>query len=320
MVRALAHDAEGKLSAAERIVLHEDIWASIRVGREPVGDYLAFAQGLQGDRNRAVMEDVLGQLDYIGRYLVTDNDRDSYRAWMRQYLTPMLTDVGWEPKAGEGDERAALRLRLFRAAGYDARDPQVLAAARKLADKALDDPSSVDRELAFGAMSLAALNGGDDLYDRLLAGVKTSKSPEEYYLHLFTLADFSDPKLLQRTLDYAITPDVRSQDALGLISNVMDQPAGEKLAWDFVLSHWDAVQKAGGPFASAEVVGATSSFCDAHMRDQVEQFFAAHRIEAAERTYRQSIERINNCVDLKSRQEPQLASWLGQHGSSAGGK
>ena len=90
-----------------------------------------------------------------------------------------------------------------------------------------------------------------------------------------------------------------------MISDVMRNPAGEKLAWDFVLTHWDAVEKVGGPFASAEVVDSTSSFCAANMRDQVVDFFAAHKIEGAERTYRQSIERINNCVDLKSQQEPQ---------------
>ena len=78
-------------------------------------------------------------------------------------------------------------------------------------------------------------------------------------------------------------------------------------------------EKAGGPFASAEVVNATSVFCDAGMRDQVTDFFTAHKVAAAERTYKQSIERINSCVDLKARQEPQLASWLGQHGT-AGGK
>jgi hypothetical protein len=55
------------------------------------------------------------------------------------------------------------------------------------------------------------------------------------------------------------------------------------------------------------------------MRDQVTEFFTAHKVPAAERNYRQSIERINNCVDLKSRQGTQLASWLGQHGT-AGGK
>ena len=56
------------------------------------------------------------------------------------------------------------------------------------------------------------------------------------------------------------------------------------------------------------------------MRDEVTIFYDAHKVEAAERTYHLAIERINNCVDLKSQQEPQLASWLGQHGSTVGGQ
>ncbi len=319
-VKALASDAESKLTPAERIALQSDIWASVRVGREPVGDYLAFARGLQSDRDRAVLQDVLDRLNFIGNYLVTDSDRDSYRLWLRQYLNPMLKDVGWEPKPGESDEQKALRSRLYGALGFDARDPEVMAQAQKVADKALANPDSVDRELAFGAFGVAALNGDQAFYDKLMAALKNPKSPEEYYLYLFTLGQFGNPALLTRTLDYAVSPDVRSQDALGLIARVMHNPAGQKLAWDFILAHWDAVQKAGGPFASAEIVGATQSFCDAHMRDQVTDFFSAHKIAAAERTFRQSIERINNCVDLKSQQEPQLSSWLGQHGSSASGQ
>jgi aminopeptidase N len=320
VIRAFAKDAESKLSAAERIALQADIWASVRVGHEPVGDYLAFAQGLGSDRNRAVMEDVLGRLNYIGQYLVTDRDRESFQVWLRQYLTPTLNEVGWESKPGESDEQRTLRARLFNSLGYDARDPEVLAQARKTADKVLDDPASVDREIAGAALALAALNGDEAFYARLMTALKNPKSPEEYYLYFFTLPQFDDTKLLERTLDYAVSPDVRSQDALQLVTSVMRNPEGEKVAWDFVLAHWDAVQKAGGPFAAAQIVGSTSSFCDAHMRDQVVDFYAAHKVEAAERTYRQSIERINNCVDLKSQQEPQLASWLGQHGASAGGQ
>ena len=299
--------------------MQSDVWASVRVGREPVGDYLAFAQGLQADRNRAVQEDVLGRLDFIQRYLVSDSDRDSYRAWLRQYLTPAMKELGWEPKPGESDEQRTLRARLFNALGYDARDPEALAEARKIADKALADPSSVDHELATGAFSLAALNGDAAFYDKVMAALKNTKSPEEYYIYFFTLPQFGDTKLLQRTLDFSISPDVRSQDALQLVTGVLDNPAGEKLAWDFVRQHWPELEKAGGPFASAQIVNATSVFCDAGMRDQVTEFFSAHKVAAAERTYKQSIERINNCVDLKSQQEPQLASWLGQHGT-AGGK
>jgi aminopeptidase N/puromycin-sensitive aminopeptidase len=228
--------------------------------------------------------------------------------------------VGWEPKPGESDEQKTLRTRLVNALGRDARDPDALAEARKIADRALADPASVERGMASGALALAALNGDESFYDRVMTATKNSKVPEEYYMYFYTLPEFSDPRLVQRTLDFAVSPDVRSQDALGLITTVLGNPAGQKLAWDFIQSHWDAVLKAGGPFASAQVVNATNTFCDVRMRDQVVDFFAAHRVEAAERTYRQSIERINNCVDLKTQQEPQLASWLGQHGSSAGGQ
>jgi aminopeptidase N len=319
-VRALAKDAETKLTPAERIAVQNDIWASVRVGKEPVGDYLAFAQGLQADPNRAVVEAVLGRLNYIGQYLASDRDKDEFRAWLRQYLAPLMKEVGWQAKPGEADEQRILRSRVFGALGYDARDPEALAQARKIADKVLADPASVDQEIAGSAFGLAALNGDPEFYDKVMAATKAPKSPEEYYMYFYTLPQFSDPKLLAKTLDYAVSPDVRSQDALGLVTSVLGNPAGQKLAWDFIQSHWDEIAKAGGPFASAQVVGATSGFCDVGMRDQVTTFFAAHKIEAAERTYKQAIERINNCIDLKSQQESQLASWLGQHGTAGGSK
>ena len=318
-VRALANDAETKLSPGERISLQNDIWASVRVAREPVGDYLAYAQGLQSDRNRAVLEGVLGRLNYIGQYVVNDSDRDSFRAWMRQFLSPIMKEVGWTPKPGESDEQRTLRSRVVTALGQDGRDPDALAEARKIAEQVLSDPSNIDHQLAGSAFPVAAVNGDSDFYDKVMAGLKNPKSPEEYYLYFFTLPQFTDQKLLQRTLDYSISPDVRSQDALQLVTGVLGNPDGEKLAWDFIRQHWSEIEKAGGPFASAQVVAATSTFCDAASRDQVTEFFAAHRIAAAERTYKQSIERINNCIALKQQQEPQLASWLGQHGN-AGGK
>ena len=60
----------------------------------------------------------------------------------------------------------------------------------------------MDRELAFGAFGVAALNGDQAFYDKLMAALKNPKSPEEYYLYLFTLGQFGNPALLTRTLDY----------------------------------------------------------------------------------------------------------------------
>ncbi|HXM60960.1 MAG TPA: M1 family metallopeptidase [Terriglobales bacterium] len=317
-VRSMAKDVETALTPAERIRLLSDIWASVRVNREPIGDYLAVAQGLQTDRTSAVLSEMISQLDYIGEHLVNDSDRESYELWVRQLLTPAAKEVGWEAKPGESPDQRSLRARLLHALGYTARDPEVEAVARKLTDQALQDPSSVDRELLFGALPVAARNGDSALYDTILARVKSAKTPEEEYLYQQILSRFSDPKLLERTLEYAISPDVRSQDSLRVISGVMRNPAGTKLAWDFVRAHWNEIANLGGAFGGGMIVENTSSFCDAGMRDEVKDFFAAHHAPAAERSLKQSLERINYCVDLKAQQGTQLASWLQTHGSAAG--
>ena len=316
---ALANAAETALTPGERIALLEDTWAAIRVGRQPVGDYLALAEGLKADRNRGVLEEVLGQLAYINDVLVTDSDRESYQAWTRRLLNPIANEVGWDPKPGESDEQKSLRAELLGALGESGHDPDALAVARKLADRVLDDPDSVDGDLANVALALAAKNGDAALYDKVLAKTKAPKTPEVYYLYLGALEKFSDPKLLQRTLELALSSDVRFQDSLGVVSGVMFNPAGEQLGWDFVRTHWPEIEKAGGPFASGQIVAASGSFCDAQKRDEMKEFFSTHKVEAAERTLKQSLERVNYCVDLKASQSPQLATWLGQHANSAAG-
>jgi aminopeptidase N/puromycin-sensitive aminopeptidase len=317
-VRSMAKDAESALTPAERIMLLSDIWASVRVNREPIGDYLAVAQGLQADRTSAVLSELIGQLDYIGEHLVNDADRESYDLWVRQLLAPAAKDVGWEPKPGESADQNSLRAHLMHALGYTAHDPGVEAVARKLTDQAMQDPSSVDRELLFAALPIAARNGDAALYDAVLARLKAAKTPEEQFIYQQTLTRFSDPKLLERTLDYAISPEVRSQDSLLVIADVMRNSAGAKLAWDFVRAHWSEIVNLGGAFGGGMIVGTTSSFCDAGMRDEVKDFFATHHAPASERTLKQSLERMNYCVDLKAQQVRQLSSWLQSHGSSVG--
>jgi aminopeptidase N len=317
-LRAMTKDLETALTPSERIMLLADAWASVRVGRETIGDYLALADGLQGDRNRAVVSELVNQLDYIGEHLVNASDRDSYNLFVRRLLGPAAKEVGWQPKAGESDEQSILRTRLLHGLGYVARDPEAAAVARKIADQALQDSSSVDRELASEALPIAAWNGDAALYDQVMDRLKTAKTPEEYYTYQQTLTQFSDPKLLQRTLDLALTDDVRSQDKLFVISGVMQSPAGERLGWDFAKAHWAEIEKVGGGFGSGVIVQSTSSFCDAGLRDEVKDFFAVHPVATAQRGLKQSLERMNYCIDLKAQQGSQLAAWLNHQGGSAG--
>jgi aminopeptidase N/puromycin-sensitive aminopeptidase len=318
-IRGMSRNAETDLTPAERIELLSDSWASVRVGEQQIGDYLALAEGLQSDRTRAVLEQMAGQVNYISDYLVTDNDREAYEQWVRRLFGPMGKELGWTAKSGDSDETKALRARIMSVLGHAGRDPDVIAEARKITEQGLKDPSAIDHTTAFTAFQLAAQNGDAALYDDLMNRLQQKGgSLEEYYLYFQAISQFRDPKLLQRTLDFAVSPSVRTQDSLGLISSVMQNPAGTRVAWDFVRGHWTDIEKIGGGFTSGEVVGATSVICDAGMRDEVQDFFSTHKVPTAERTLKQSLERMNYCVDLKSRQVPQLSSWLEHQGGASG--
>ena len=317
-VQAISHDAETGLAPAERIMLLADIWATMRAGRTDIGDYLTLAEGMQSDRNRAVVQYLLAQVDYAGVYLVDDSDRPAYQLWVRHLLEPLAHDLGFTPKASENDDQKNLRAAVLHTLGITGADPEVLAEARKQARQALQDPASVSPELVPVFFGLAARTGGTEFYDGIMAKAKSAEIPENYYLYLATLSQFSDPKLLRRTLDYAISGQVRSQDVKGVIGRVMQNPDGRDVAWEFVRSHWPDISRAGGPFRSGDIIGSAGSFCDAEQENQVREFFSTHPTQTSDRLLKQTLERIDYCVDLKSREEDALSAWLGEHSDKAG--
>jgi aminopeptidase N/puromycin-sensitive aminopeptidase len=315
---AMGLKLEKDFTPAERIALVRDAWAAVRAGQQPIGDFLQLAEDLRSERTSAVIQQLDITLEYIGTYLVTDSDQLQYRAWVRGLLGPILAEVGWQPASSEDDNRKTLRAYVIYTLGYTARDPQVLEQAKTLVSKALSNQSMIDPSLVDTVFRLAAVNGDATLYDQVLERVRQNDDLGQYYRYLFTLARFTQPALLQRTLEFSLSSAVRTQDSLRLISTVMDNPAGEKLAWDFVRAHWAQIEKIMGGYNTGGLVSTTGSFCDAGMRDEVKNFFSQHPVPAAERSLRQAQERVNYCIDLKSHASPALGSWLQRSETSSG--
>ncbi len=64
------------------------------------------------------------------------------------------------------------------------------------------------------------------------------------------------------------------------------------------------------------IIRAAGGFCDVGARDDVQKFAAEHNTPAESRSLRTSLERINNCIDLKSAQQERLAAWLRSHAAA----
>ena len=308
---------ENKLTPGERIGLVNDEWALVSAGMTPIGNYLSLVEGLKSDRRLPVVGTYAGRLENIDANMVSDSERPAYRAWVRRLLRPAAKELGWQPISGEGVEQPGVRATVLGVLGRIGRDPEVLATARNLAHRYLADPLSIDPSTADTVVGLAALEGDAALYDDFLAAGKTAKSPEEYYRFLYSLARFSDPQLLTRTLQYSLTPNVRGQDFAGLLGAVMNNPAGTDLTWEFARQHWTEITSKPPGNAGGKVLSFASVFCDARHGQEVKDFFTRQKSDGP--AIQRTVEDIDSCADVKSIQIPNAAEWF-QHRTGARGR
>lgn len=317
-VRALSDAAQTSLTPAERIRLISDEWATVRVNLGSISDFMVLMGSLKSEHNGVVMQQGAGQVQFIADDLITEADRPAFQQWVRDLFNPLARELSWTPAPGDTDDRKTLRAVVYEVLGNAGRDPQTLAEAGKLARMELKKRGVIDASMAGTVFHLAALTGDAAFYDGILAAMPKAQSPEEFYRLAGTLTDFTEPALIERTLKASLTPAIRTQDAPYVIAAILRNPAGRSIGWDFVRGHWAEIDKMMIGFSAGTVIGATGSFCEAEQELQVKNFFAANPVPSAERTLKQSEERIGYCVQMKEQQSPQVATWLGQHAPASG--
>ncbi len=311
-VRAIARTARGSLVPSERLSLLGDQWWMVRAGRHDIGVYLDIASSLAGDDVPSVIEQIGHSLAYTHEDVVQGADTARFEEWIRRRFAPELTALGLPGNASDPDDRQSRRATLLLLVGVTGNSMEVQQRARELALRYIDDRMSVPGTLASIVLNVAAYGGDPMLYDRYMAQLPNlSGKPEEYYRFFNALTSFRDPALVQRTLQFAISADVRTQDTSTLIGGLIGQPWSRDAAWAFVKENWDTLTKSLGVFQGIpRIAGSVGAFCSREKEAEVEQFFKEHPVPAAERTLRQAYERIDNCVAVKERQAPAASAWL----------
>ena len=90
--------------------------------------------------------------------------------------------------------------------------------------------------------------------------------------------------------------------------------ANREQVWQYIQQHWDAIHAVLTPEMGGALVGSTGAFCSEASRDEVQQFFSAHKVASADQEVRHAVERINGCIELRKLQDPNLKKWLEANG------
>ena len=307
-----------ELSAGEETSLVEDSWALVRENRESIASFLSLAQEIVKTGINPVTETIADRINYISEHLINDAQRRPFEQWVRQLLHPTNDTLGWTPKPNEGDDRQALRSTVLYTLGYAGRDPDVLREARRRIDMYLASAKLVDPSLLNTTIQLAALTGDEALYNHYLTRVRTQEGPGgrggDAFGFRVGLTFFPDSVLTKRTLEFATSPEVRTQDSPTLLAVLMRRPWAARDTWEHVKTHWDDLQKTGTFMGLRTIIRSTNDFCDRPTRDDIARFFLeTGRTTANERLGLQSLETIDRCIAMREHQALDLTAFLKEH-------
>jgi aminopeptidase N/puromycin-sensitive aminopeptidase len=275
------------------------------------------AAALAGDDTPPVLEVVTAGLERVEEYIANDENRSAYHQWVAEILTPALSRIdSSESRSGRSSDagrqrQLETRALLLHALGFAARDGEILDDARRRVREYLQHDGEIEPALRTTLVNLAALAGDAELYEHYVVRSREGSTPEERYRFLYGLARFRDPALLRRTVEYAFSEHVRTQDVALLLGAVLDNPAGRDLAWTAIRERWPELHdRLGGFGGTTRLISALSAFCEQTKAREIERFFTGHSTGEASRTLAQTIDRIETCAAMTRTQSPKLTAWV----------
>jgi aminopeptidase N len=308
LLAALLDNLDG-LTPLERYTLVDDAWASVLSGAGDAATFVATVQRFDDERDLSVWERIVGALTQVDRLLAGDA-RTALHSRVAALVGPARAELGAEAAPGEDDRTRTLRGLLLQSAALLADDVAARSRATELLDRFLEHPPSVDPGLASPALAVAATLGDGALHERLVGHFRAADNPQDRQRLLFALARFRDPDAFGRTLDLALSGDVRSQDAPYLLGEAVANRDNGAAAWAFVASHWADIERRFPANSLSRLVGGVRAVRDRVLAHEVAAFLTEHPIPQGELQVRQHVERMWLTVALAEREAERLPQAL----------
>ena len=308
--------------------LENDIFAMCMAGRYHIYDYLDVASICSRTTDYAILADVthnMTTLYHIASRLENTNrtTHDTICHHAAQMATRIFDKTaGWNPKQGEPPSTAMLRgpvIQLLGRLGH----PGILRESAHIAGE-IDEflferkkpvpvhvvlPDLVETVLSVAAWGAATRKAAGVVHDTLVKYHDISDTAESKSRILGAMCGFARPQYLIKTLDYAISSAVRSQDAFIPIVKVSENPCARGILLPWALKNWDAITLKigrGNPLLG-RVVASLANTCGTSDISQIRDHFESNPIPGTERTISQTIERISILDAMRDKMNAELA-------------
>ena len=304
-----------QISEIDRWAIQNDLHSMCIAGRANVKDYLDFADAYIKEDGYLATSDVAHNLSSL-YFRAFDNQklRGIIKPYATTHLNGILSRLGWTPKRGERHTDAMLRGFVISALGR-MDDHNVCQQSHTIYKKLVEAPESILPDIIEPICTVVTWQDSNrskmatQTYEQLVHMYKNAKTAEEKMRFLSTLCGFQTKDMLIRTLDFAMTDAVRSQNVHIPIVKIASNPHGRLVLWPWLKKNWEKLDRKAGrgnPLFN-RIISSISSVADITMESEIKDFFTAHPIPGTERSQEQTLERIRINSAMISRMKIEFA-------------
>ncbi|MFA6392596.1 MAG: M1 family metallopeptidase [Candidatus Paceibacterota bacterium] len=309
----------GKLSVKDRLGVIRDMFALAEGGYISTIEVLEFSLVYKNETEFIVWSEIASGINRVANILGEEKFKNLYDKYVLTLFSHIAKELGWgetpspsghSPLTG-GDKHSQVFLRslaLSMSAHYG--DKKVITEAKKLFKNKAKMPIRADiRGVVY---NIVAASGGEKEWKLFEKLYKEEEFHEEKDRYARALTSFKNKDLLRKTLNFAISRDVRVQDAPFIIVAVWQNSIGKDITWKFIKSNWKIIVKKfgeGGHFLSRVLSPLGTHTKEKDYKD-IKNFFAKNVAPGSARTLLQSYERIESNIAWLKDDKASIKSWL----------
>jgi alanyl aminopeptidase len=295
------------LGLVERVNVVDDARAMVAADKLPVGELLARLPDLARAREPELLRAALA---VPASLRAPPELRANEARFLDRTFGARARGYGWRPKAGESPEERLVRPALLLTAANAGENAALVAEAKALASKWLDDARAVEPEAVDAVLAAAAAHGDRALFERMRAEAKKTTDDRRRGRILEAMAEFRDPAVAREVYALALADDFDIRESIWVLrsSNAYNEGA----QWAFVRENFDALYARLPGEARTTLAEVGGDFCEEGRRAEYAEFFRdrAAKITGGPRRVAQVLEASALCIARRKAQEASLNAFL----------
>lgn len=305
----------GLLTVEDRAGMIADAGALTAAGYQKTSGLLSLLKSFNTEPDFVVWDELIARVGAIRNAWIFEDEKvkSALKAFQRDLVSDRAHKLGWTFKDGDGHIEQQFKALMFGSAA-SAGDEMTKAAAFEMFEKfTKGDRSAIHPNLRAGVYAVVLQYGGEKEYDAIVKEYETAKNSDERNVALRALGRAKDTKLIQRTLAYTLSKEVKDQDIYLPLAGLRGHTHGIEAFWVWMKENWDVLKKKLPPSLSmlgSVVSMGTSSFTRQDQLQDVQAFFDKVGTKGFERNLAQSMDSVRSTIGWLERDLKDVEEWL----------